>query len=143
MSSVPAARWSPPAPVTRTKVTPPPSRRVPRGRALSGEPPRGRQGQRPPAAAQQSHSGFHPSHLHRAPSRQAVAAFETLHYHVLPRWLDHPALHGGSLTAVARGTALAAASGRASRHDARPRPRGRRKPVQGGIHNSPAACCPL
>lgn len=139
---MPAALRSPPALVTRTKATPRPCRRFPRGSALSGEPPRGGQGRGPPAAAQQSHSGLHPSHLHRAPSRQAVAAFETLHYHVLPRWLDHPALHGGSLTAVARETALTAASGRAVRHDAWPRPQGGRKPVQGGFTTAQLPAAP-
>lgn len=79
----------------------------------------------PPVAARPAElTALHSPHLHGAVSRQAVAAFETLHYHVLPGWLDHSALHGESLTTVARGTALRGASGRAVRHDARPRPRG-------------------
>lgn len=49
---------------------------------------------RPGAGARR---GLHSPHLHGAASRQAVEAFETLHYHVLPRWLHHPTLHGGSL----------------------------------------------
>lgn len=97
-----------------TETTPRASRRFPRGRTLSGGSEEGDRGHpvaaRPPGGARR---GLHSPHLHGAASRQAVAAFETLHYHVLPGWLDHPTLHGGSLTTVARGTALTGASGRA------------------------------